>query len=84
MHVGVLARGTLIAAIYRTSLQLSGKSRAKIPNSRIIAFISADVSRIDFATGFSHLAWTSIIQLAIVVVILLVNLGPSSLVGIAL
>jgi ATP-binding cassette subfamily C (CFTR/MRP) protein 1 len=83
-EVGVLARATLIAAIYRNALQLSGKARAQIPSSRLIAFVSTDVSRIDFAAGFAHLAWTSMIQFVIVLIILLVNLGPSSLVGIAL
>jgi len=60
MQVGVLARGTLIAAIYRQSMIMSGKARAEIPNSKIVSHISTDVSRIDFATGFSHMSWTSL------------------------
>lgn len=51
---GVLARGALIAAIYRRSLVLSGKSRTVITNGKLVNHISTDVSRIDFCAGFFH------------------------------
>ncbi|KAK4704538.1 lysophospholipase, partial [Phenoliferia sp. Uapishka_3] len=80
---GVLARGALIASIYRRSLVLSGKARTVITNGKLVNHISTDVSRIDFCAGFFHMSWTAPIQLTIIVVILLVNLGPSCLAGIA-
>ncbi|KAM0751625.1 P-loop containing nucleoside triphosphate hydrolase protein [Meredithblackwellia eburnea MCA 4105] len=79
---GVLARGALIAAIYRRSLVLSGKARTVITNGKLVNHISTDVSRIDFCAGFFHMSWTAPIQLIIIIIILLVNLGPSSLAGI--
>lgn len=42
-----------------------------------------DVSRIDFCMGFFHFSWTAPIQLTICLVLLLTNLGVSSLVGFA-
>lgn len=60
MEVGVLSRGTLIAAVYRQSMIMSGKSRAEIPNGKLVSHISTDVSRIDFACGFAHMSWTSL------------------------
>ena len=83
MAVGVMARAALISAIYRRSMVLSGKARQTITNGRLVNHISTDISRIDFAAGFAHMAWTSPIQLAVVMAILLVNLGYSALPGIA-
>ncbi|KAG7444868.1 ABC transporter [Guyanagaster necrorhizus] len=80
---GVLIRGGLISAIYVRSLRLSSRARSKLPNGLIMNHISTDVSRIDFCAGFFHMAWTAPIQLAICLVLLLLNLGPSALVGFA-
>ena len=82
MTVGVLARGALIAAVYRRALSLSGKARATITTGKLVNHISTDISRIDFACGFFHLAWTAPIQLIIVVIILIVQLGAVSLAGV--
>lgn len=80
---GVLARGALIAAIYRRSLVLSQRSRMTITNGHLINHISTDVSRIDYCATFFHGCWTSLTQLIVIIIILLVTLGPASLAGIA-
>ncbi|KAH8929257.1 ABC transporter [Atractiella rhizophila] len=82
-QVGVLARGTLIAAIYRRAMVLSGKARITSNNAKLVNHISTDCSRIDFCANFFHMSYTCIFTLIEVVVILLVNIGPSSLVGVA-
>ncbi|GAA96149.1 uncharacterized protein L969DRAFT_91604 [Mixia osmundae IAM 14324] len=82
MEVGVFARGALISSIYRRALVLSGKSRATITNGKLVSHISTDASRIDFCAGFFHMSWTAPIQLILVIVILLTNMGASSLAGI--
>ncbi|KAK4700227.1 hypothetical protein P7C70_g6022, partial [Phenoliferia sp. Uapishka_3] len=56
----------------------------QISNSKLVNHISTDISRIDFASSFFHFSWTCVIQLIEVVVILLINLGVSSLTGVAL
>lgn len=80
---GVLARSALISALYERALRLSGKARIAIPNGQLVNHISTDVSRIDFAAGFAHMAWTAPIQFIICCVILLVEIQESALVGIA-
>ncbi|KAK4057952.1 hypothetical protein OIO90_001171 [Microbotryomycetes sp. JL221] len=79
---GVLARGALITAVYRKAMVLSGKARVTITNGKLVNHISTDTARIDFCAGFFHIWYTSLVQLVVIVVILLVNLGPSSLAGI--
>lgn len=83
-QVGILARGALITSVYRRAMVLSGKSRVKITNSKLVNHISTDISRIDFASSFFHFSWTCAFQLIEVIVILCVNLGVSALTGVAL
>ncbi|KAL8279625.1 hypothetical protein RQP46_007938 [Phenoliferia psychrophenolica] len=83
-QVGVLARGTLIAAIYRRAMILSGKSRVSITNSKLVNHISTDISRIDFAASFFHFSWAGVVQLIEIIIILLVEIGVASLAGIGL
>ncbi|KAF5392368.1 hypothetical protein D9757_001460 [Collybiopsis confluens] len=80
---GVLLRGGLIAATYARSMRLTSRARSKLPNGLIMNHISTDVSRIDFCAGFFHMSWTAPIQMAICLVLLLINLGPSALAGFA-
>ncbi|KAL1739679.1 putative YOR1-ABC transporter, partial [Schizophyllum fasciatum] len=81
---GVLLRGGLITAIYSRSLKLTNKARSTLTNGKLVNHISTDVSRIDFCCGFFHMSWTSPIQLAICLALLIINLGPSALAGFAL
>ncbi|CUA69652.1 ABC transporter C family member 12 [Rhizoctonia solani] len=80
---GVLLRTGLIAAIYSRATQLTSRARSTLTNGKLVNHISTDVSRIDFATSYSHLAWTAPIQMIICLIILLVNLGWSALTGFA-
>ena len=78
---GVLLRGGLITAIYSRSLRLTTRSRAILPNGRLVNHISTDVSRIDFCCGFFHMFWAAPIQMAICLALLISNLGPSAVAG---
>lgn len=84
MMTGALSRGGLIACIYQKSLVLSNKSRIEYTNGKITNLMSTDTFRIDFAAGYAHMLWTSIIQMLVILIILLVNLGPSALAGFGL
>jgi hypothetical protein len=78
---GVLLRGGLITAIYRRSLHLTSRARSQLPNGKLVNHISTDVSRIDWCCQFFHMSWSAPIQLAVCLVILIVQLGPSALAG---
>ncbi|GAA5893310.1 uncharacterized protein JCM6883_007628 [Sporobolomyces salmoneus] len=80
--VGVLARSALIASIYKKATNLSGKAKTTISNGKLSSMIGTDVSRIDFCAGFFHMSWTAPIQIIVILIILLVQIGPSCLVGI--
>ncbi|KAF5342618.1 hypothetical protein D9611_001580 [Ephemerocybe angulata] len=80
---GVLIRGGLITAIYTRALRLTSRARSKLPNGKLVNHISTDVSRIDFCATWFHMGWTSLIQLAICLALLIVQIGPSALAGFA-
>ncbi|WVQ79719.1 hypothetical protein IAT38_001819 [Cryptococcus sp. DSM 104549] len=83
MGVGVLSRSAIISAIYQQALRFTQKSRGQIPNGKLVNHISTDTSRIDFAAGFAHILWTAPVQMIVIIIILLVQIGYSALPGIA-
>ena len=50
---GVYIRAGLIASIFQRSLRLTNRARSAISNGKLIAHVSSDVSRIDFALSFA-------------------------------
>ncbi|KAF2112460.1 ABC multidrug transporter-like protein [Lophiotrema nucula] len=53
-------------------------------NGRIINLMSTDTYRIDTASGFFHMIWTSPVAIIVTIILLLVNLGYSALPGLGL
>jgi hypothetical protein len=43
MSTGVIVRGALTSMVYQRGVMLTPAARAKIPNSRLINFVSSDV-----------------------------------------
>ncbi|KAJ6632266.1 P-loop containing nucleoside triphosphate hydrolase protein [Mycena sp. CBHHK59/15] len=81
MTTGVLARTALTGSIYKRGVRLTGKARTSLTNSAILNHVSTDVSRIDACAQW-FVTWTAPIQVIVCLIILL--LGPSSLAGFAL
>lgn len=84
MASGALMRAAMSNVIYKKALILSQSSRVKFNNGRLMAHLSTDISRIDYACQWIHAIWTAPIQIAVCTVLLLVQIGPSALVGLAL
>ena len=57
------------------------QERQEFTNGKITNLMSMDASRVDFAAGYCHFGWTAIVQLIIILVILIINIGASALVG---
>ena len=53
-------------------------------NGKIVNLMSVDTYRVDQASGLFHLMWTSPIQVLVVLVVLVINIGYSALSGYAL
>ncbi|KAI0646268.1 multidrug resistance-associated ABC transporter [Trametes meyenii] len=83
MSNGLCLRTSLIGAIFRKSLRLSGRARMKHSVGQITTMISTDTTRLDRNSAFVHNLWVAPIQIAIGIGLLIRNLGYSALVGLA-
>ncbi|EIW55759.1 multidrug resistance-associated ABC transporter [Trametes versicolor FP-101664 SS1] len=83
MTNGLCIRTSLIGAIFRKSLRLSGRGRMKHSVGQITTMISTDATRLDRNSAMIHNLWIAPIQIAIGVGLLIRNLGVSALVGLA-
>lgn len=81
MTTGVLVRTATIGLIFRKSLRLSGRARTQHSVGQITTMISTDTTRLDRVGSMAHVLWTSPIQLAIGIGLLIGTLGYSALVG---
>ncbi|KAI3614331.1 abc transporter [Moniliophthora roreri] len=76
------ARGLqIIGSIFRKSLRLSGKARAKHTTGQVMTMISSDATRLDQFVMYAHNVWIAPVQLIVGIALLIANLGYSALVG---
>jgi ABC-type multidrug transport system fused ATPase/permease subunit len=89
MLMGGGGRAAMIALAFDKSLRLSARAKAGgadcegWSNGRIMNLIATDAARVEQACGVLHLVWTSPLQIVLTVALLIVNLGYSSLAGVA-
>lgn len=84
MMAGARSKAVLTKAIIEKSFRLSMRSQRRYPSGKIMSMLGADLSRVDKALAFLPLLLSFPVPLIIALVILLVNIGVSSLVAIAL
>ncbi|EJD37726.1 hypothetical protein AURDEDRAFT_187977 [Auricularia subglabra TFB-10046 SS5] len=80
---GFLLRTSLIPVVFRKALRLSGRARSEHTAGQITTIISADITRLDNASAFIHVMWYSPLLIIVGIALLIVNIGPSALVGLA-
>ncbi|KAF8915697.1 multidrug resistance-associated ABC transporter [Mucidula mucida] len=82
MTLGLAVRTSVIGAIFRKSLRLSGRARLDHSVGKITTMISTDATRLDRFSNAIHVLWVSPIQIIIGIALLINNLGYSALVGV--
>ncbi|KAF8984488.1 P-loop containing nucleoside triphosphate hydrolase protein [Cyathus striatus] len=75
MELGMRIRTAIIGNVFRKSLRLSGKGRAEHSVGKITTHISTDATKLDLYCMTAHSLWTSPIQFAIGIGLLIGNLG---------
>ncbi|KAK9466533.1 P-loop containing nucleoside triphosphate hydrolase protein [Lipomyces arxii] len=83
-YIGAQARGVLVNALYQKSLALSNRARVDHTNGKIASLMSTDTYRVEFACQFVGHLLDAPIPLIICLIMLVINIGPSSLCGFAL
>lgn len=84
MLTGAQAKAVLTKALLDKSFRLSAEAKHKYPVGKITSMMGTDLARIDFAIGFQPFLIIFPIPIIIAVAILIVNIGVSALVGVAI
>ncbi|NXH94045.1 MRP2 protein, partial [Pachycephala philippinensis] len=82
-QLGINVRASLIAAIYKKALTMSGATRKESTVGETVNLMSADAQRFMDMANFVHQLWSSPLQIILSIVFLWGELGPSVLAGIA-
>ncbi|KAF9352484.1 hypothetical protein BGX26_009716 [Mortierella sp. AD094] len=78
---GVGIRTILITTIYRKGLVLSSKAKQDFSTGKITNLMSTDTARLDLLAGYFHILWSAPLMVTLILILLIVNLGPTALVG---
>lgn len=79
---GAQVKALLTKAALNKMFKASGYTKHKFPNGKVTSFVTTDLARIEFAISFQPFLAGFPIILAICIVLLIINLGAISLVGI--
>ncbi|NWU95637.1 MRP2 protein, partial [Upupa epops] len=82
-QLGINVRASLIAAIYKKALTMSGATRKESTVGETVNLMSADAQRFMDMANFVHQLWSSPLQIILSIAFLWGELGPSVLAGIA-
>uniref|UniRef100_A0A667YL76 ABC-type glutathione-S-conjugate transporter n=1 Tax=Myripristis murdjan TaxID=586833 RepID=A0A667YL76_9TELE len=81
--LGMKVRTAIMAAVYKKSLVVSNDARKESTVGETVNLMSADAQRFNDVTNFIHLLWSCPLQIALAIVFLWFELGPSVLAGLA-
>uniref|UniRef100_A0A8C3P3N9 Uncharacterized protein n=1 Tax=Chrysemys picta bellii TaxID=8478 RepID=A0A8C3P3N9_CHRPI len=80
--LGMTLRTALMAAVYKKALTVSNATRKEYTHGETVNLMSADAQRFMDLTNFIHQLWSAPLQIALSIVFLWWELGPSVLAGI--
>ncbi|XP_038152385.1 canalicular multispecific organic anion transporter 1-like [Cyprinodon tularosa] len=81
--LGMKVRTALMAAVYKKALVMSNDNRKESTVGETVNLMSADAQRFNDVTNFIHLLWSCPLQIVVSIVFLWMELGPSTLAGLA-
>lgn len=81
--LGMKVRTAIMAAVYKKALVVSNDTRKESTVGETVNLMSADAQRFNDVTNFIHLLWSCPLQIALAIVFLWFELGPSVLAGLA-
>lgn len=80
---GVAMRASVVNIIYEHVLQLSPKGRAGLTSGEVANHVAVDTQKLFEVAQEGHLLWSLPLSIVLVTIALVVVLGPTTLVGIA-
>lgn len=81
-NLGMCVRTTVMASVYKKALTISNLARRQYTVGETVNLMSVDAQKLMDVTNFIHLVWSSVLQIALSIYFLWVELGPSVLAGV--
>ena len=81
---GLSCKSALVSNAYKKSLLLSSKARQSFSQGKVTNMISSDASRVELFMTFVHTIWTAPLQIVIVFVFLILQLGYGAVAGVGM
>jgi ABC-type multidrug transport system fused ATPase/permease subunit len=81
MSVGASVRTALIGCLHQRGLYLTPVARATHTPAALLNHLSTDITRIDYLAQWFHPLWGGPLQIILCLIIMAIQLGPSTLVG---
>lgn len=82
--IGMRIRTCLMASVYRKSLRLSNSARNEATTGEIVNLMAVDSQRFLDMTAFINMLWSAPLQIALSLIFLYLELGPSVFGGLAI
>jgi ATP-binding cassette subfamily C (CFTR/MRP) protein 1 len=80
---GFRVRSAIVSTIYNKTLLLNASSRLDFNTGKVVNIMGTDAARIDGMSWSIHDLWSSPLVIIVATALLVINLGPSALVGVA-
>lgn len=80
---GVVIRSAVVSAIYGHALNLTPGGRSGITSGEITNLVAIDTQKLFEVTQEAHLIWSCPLSMILVTLLLLVIMGPTTLIGVA-
>ncbi|KAL7753538.1 hypothetical protein RI367_001313 [Sorochytrium milnesiophthora] len=84
MVTGLKARTVIITAAFEKSLKLSSTARQTWNSGKVVNVIATDTYRLDMVMPYLHMIWACPIQVLVAAILLIIYMGPTALVGVAI
>jgi ATP-binding cassette subfamily C (CFTR/MRP) protein 1 len=78
---GIVVRATMVSVIYQNVLQLLPRGRAGLTAGQVTNLVAVDVQKVYEVFMEGHLIWSCPLSMILVGILLLMVLGPATLVG---
>ncbi|KFO27170.1 canalicular multispecific organic anion transporter 1 [Fukomys damarensis] len=80
--LGMSVRTTIMASVYKKALTLSNANRKEYTIGETVNLMSVDAQKLMDVSSYIHLLWSSVLQIALSILFLWQELGPSVLAGV--
>jgi len=80
---GVAIRAALVSAVYRRALNLTPDGRSGLTTGQVTNLVAVDAQKIFEVMQEGHLIWSCPLSMIVVSVLLILIMGPTTLVGVA-